>query len=90
MPLAPPQNLTIANYTADSVWLKWDPSPQANGVIMSYNFKIYQNNTGNLFYQVCLSLTVFNFLKYSFHALGIKYMTNILNVCYARRIMNLL
>ncbi|XP_061225344.1 phosphatidylinositol phosphatase PTPRQ [Neopsephotus bourkii] len=51
VPLAPPQNLTIANYTADSVWLKWDPSPQANGVIMSYNFKIYQNNTGKLFYQ---------------------------------------
>ncbi|XP_057285376.1 phosphatidylinositol phosphatase PTPRQ isoform X1 [Pezoporus wallicus] len=50
-PLAPPQNLTIANYTADSVWLKWDPSPQANGVIMSYNFKIYQNNTGKLFYR---------------------------------------
>uniref|UniRef100_A0A8B9F884 Phosphatidylinositol phosphatase PTPRQ n=1 Tax=Amazona collaria TaxID=241587 RepID=A0A8B9F884_9PSIT len=51
VPLAPPQNLTIANYTADSVWLTWDPSPQANGVIMSYNFKIYQNNTGKLFYQ---------------------------------------
>ncbi|XP_030334915.1 phosphatidylinositol phosphatase PTPRQ isoform X7 [Strigops habroptila] len=51
VPLAPPQNLTITNYTADSVWLKWDPSPQANGVIMSYNFKIYQNNTEKLFYQ---------------------------------------
>uniref|UniRef100_A0A8B9MZK4 Phosphatidylinositol phosphatase PTPRQ n=1 Tax=Accipiter nisus TaxID=211598 RepID=A0A8B9MZK4_9AVES len=51
VPLAPPQNLTITNYTADSVWLKWDPSPQPNGVIMKYNFKIYQNNTEKLFYQ---------------------------------------
>ncbi|XP_075284511.1 phosphatidylinositol phosphatase PTPRQ [Opisthocomus hoazin] len=51
VPLAPPQNLTITNYTADTVWLKWDPSPQPNGVIMRYNFKIYQNNTGKLFYQ---------------------------------------
>uniref|UniRef100_A0A8D2MUT7 Phosphatidylinositol phosphatase PTPRQ n=1 Tax=Zonotrichia albicollis TaxID=44394 RepID=A0A8D2MUT7_ZONAL len=48
VPLAPPQNLTIINYTADSVWLKWDPSPQSNGVIMRYNFKIYQNNTEKL------------------------------------------
>ncbi|XP_071655643.1 phosphatidylinositol phosphatase PTPRQ isoform X2 [Patagioenas fasciata] len=51
VPLAPPQNLTITNYTADSVWLKWDPSPQPNGVIMRYSFKIYQNNTKKLFYQ---------------------------------------
>ncbi|NWQ75109.1 PTPRQ phosphatase, partial [Columbina picui] len=51
VPLAPPQNLTITNYTADSVWLKWDPSPQPNGVIMRYNLKIYQNNTKKLFYQ---------------------------------------
>ncbi|XP_071408259.1 phosphatidylinositol phosphatase PTPRQ isoform X1 [Pithys albifrons albifrons] len=51
VPLAPPQNLTIINYTADSVWLKWDPSPQSNGVIMRYNLKIYQNNTEKLFYQ---------------------------------------
>ncbi|XP_074936839.1 phosphatidylinositol phosphatase PTPRQ isoform X3 [Phalacrocorax aristotelis] len=51
VPLAPPQNLTITNYTADSVGLKWDPSPQPNGVIMRYNFKIYQNNTKKIFYQ---------------------------------------
>ncbi|KGL82713.1 Phosphatidylinositol phosphatase PTPRQ, partial [Tinamus guttatus] len=51
VPLAPPQNLTIMNYTADSVWLKWDPSPQPNGIIMSYNLKIYQNNSEKIFYQ---------------------------------------
>ncbi|KAM6302420.1 phosphatidylinositol phosphatase PTPRQ [Podargus strigoides] len=51
VPLAPPQNLTITNYTAESVWLKWDPSPQPNGVIVRYNFKIYQINTEKLFYQ---------------------------------------
>lgn len=90
MPLAPPQNLTITNYTADSVWLKWDPSPQPNGVIMRYNFKIYQNNTEKIFYQVCLQLTVFLYFlanTYFFHALGTKYMINILDVCYAPRIV---
>ncbi|OXB69015.1 hypothetical protein ASZ78_012843 [Callipepla squamata] len=51
VPLAPPQNLTITNYTADSVWLKWDPSPQPNGVIIRYNLKIYQNSTEKIFYQ---------------------------------------
>ncbi|XP_054255688.1 phosphatidylinositol phosphatase PTPRQ [Indicator indicator] len=51
VPLAPPQNLTITSYTADSVCLKWDPSPQPNGVIVRYNFKIYQNNTEKIFYQ---------------------------------------
>ncbi|NXN12266.1 PTPRQ phosphatase, partial [Indicator maculatus] len=51
VPLAPPQNLTITNYTADSVCLKWDPSPQPNGVIVRYNLKIYQNNTEKIFYQ---------------------------------------
>uniref|UniRef100_A0A8C2SRE2 Phosphatidylinositol phosphatase PTPRQ n=1 Tax=Coturnix japonica TaxID=93934 RepID=A0A8C2SRE2_COTJA len=51
VPLAPPQNLTITNYTADSVWLKWDPSPQPNGVITRYNLKIYQNDTEKIFFQ---------------------------------------
>ncbi|KFV62937.1 Phosphatidylinositol phosphatase PTPRQ, partial [Dryobates pubescens] len=51
VPLAPPQNLTVTNYTADSVWLRWAPSPQPNGVIVRYNFKIYKNNTEKLFYQ---------------------------------------
>ncbi|KFV78560.1 Phosphatidylinositol phosphatase PTPRQ, partial [Struthio camelus australis] len=51
VPLAPPQNLTVMNYTANSVWLKWDPNPQPNGVIMRYNFKIYQNNSEKIFYQ---------------------------------------
>ncbi|KYO47826.1 phosphatidylinositol phosphatase PTPRQ isoform D [Alligator mississippiensis] len=51
VPLAPPQNLTIVNYTADSVWLKWNPSPQPNGVIKRYTFKIHQGNNENLFFQ---------------------------------------
>ncbi|XP_075788523.1 phosphatidylinositol phosphatase PTPRQ isoform X2 [Pelodiscus sinensis] len=51
VPLAPPQNLTIFNYTAYSVWLKWRPSPQPNGVIKSYSFKIHENKTQTIFYQ---------------------------------------
>ncbi|EMP36509.1 Phosphotidylinositol phosphatase PTPRQ, partial [Chelonia mydas] len=51
VPLAPPQNLTIFNYTAYSVWLKWRPSPQPNGAIKSYSFKIHENKSQTIFYQ---------------------------------------
>uniref|UniRef100_A0A8D0GQE2 Phosphatidylinositol phosphatase PTPRQ n=1 Tax=Sphenodon punctatus TaxID=8508 RepID=A0A8D0GQE2_SPHPU len=51
VPLAPPQNLIIINYTAESVWLKWNPSPQPNGAIKIYSFKILENNNQTIFYQ---------------------------------------
>ncbi|XP_038612619.1 phosphatidylinositol phosphatase PTPRQ [Tachyglossus aculeatus] len=50
-PLAPPQNLTLVNYTADSVWLKWRPSPQPSGIVIMYNFKIYENRSETVSYQ---------------------------------------
>nr|XP_048703309.1 phosphatidylinositol phosphatase PTPRQ [Caretta caretta] len=51
VPLAPPQDLAIFNYTAYSVWLKWRPSPQPNGAIKSYSFKIHENKSQTIFYQ---------------------------------------
>ncbi|XP_067415990.1 phosphatidylinositol phosphatase PTPRQ isoform X4 [Emydura macquarii macquarii] len=51
VPLAPPQNLAIFNYTAYSVWLKWRPSSQPNGVVKSYSFKILENKSQTIFYQ---------------------------------------
>uniref|UniRef100_A0A8D2LM06 Phosphatidylinositol phosphatase PTPRQ n=1 Tax=Varanus komodoensis TaxID=61221 RepID=A0A8D2LM06_VARKO len=51
VPLAPPENLTIINYTSNSVWLKWNPSPQPNGVIRRYMFNIFDNSSKTTFYQ---------------------------------------
>nr|XP_034982811.1 phosphatidylinositol phosphatase PTPRQ [Zootoca vivipara] len=51
VPLAPPENLTIANYTSNSVWLKWNPSPQPNGVIQRYVFSILDNRSQTTFFQ---------------------------------------
>nr|XP_033808593.1 phosphatidylinositol phosphatase PTPRQ isoform X3 [Geotrypetes seraphini] len=50
-PSAPPQNLTVVNYTADTVWLTWSQSPQPNGVVRMYNFKILENSSQITFYQ---------------------------------------
>ncbi|XP_062838740.1 phosphatidylinositol phosphatase PTPRQ isoform X3 [Anolis carolinensis] len=51
VPLAPPENLTILNYTSNSVWLKWNPSPQPNGIIRMYVFNIFDNSSQTTFYQ---------------------------------------
>uniref|UniRef100_A0A670YH56 Phosphatidylinositol phosphatase PTPRQ n=1 Tax=Pseudonaja textilis TaxID=8673 RepID=A0A670YH56_PSETE len=51
VPLAPPENLTVINYTHNSAWLKWDPSPRPNGVIRRYVFNISENNSQATFYQ---------------------------------------
>lgn len=53
VPLAPPENLTIINYTSNSVKLKWSPSPQPNGIIRRYVFTIFENSSDTTFYQVC-------------------------------------
>ncbi|XP_029441807.1 phosphatidylinositol phosphatase PTPRQ-like isoform X1 [Rhinatrema bivittatum] len=50
-PSAPPQNLTVINYTADAAWLRWSVSPQPNGVVRLYNFKILENDSQIIFYQ---------------------------------------
>ncbi|XP_066489466.1 phosphatidylinositol phosphatase PTPRQ [Tiliqua scincoides] len=51
VPLAPPENLTVLNYTSNSVWLKWNPSPQPNGVIRRYIFNIFENSSQTTLYQ---------------------------------------
>ena len=55
VPLAPPQNLTLVNYTSDLVWLKWSPSPVPGGIVKIYSLKIHEHETE---FQIwCLSLT---------------------------------
>ncbi|KAM6215356.1 phosphatidylinositol phosphatase PTPRQ [Rhynchocyon petersi] len=49
VPLAPPQNLTLINYTSDSVWLRWSPSPLPGGVVTVYSFRIHENETDTVF-----------------------------------------
>ncbi|XP_019489479.1 PREDICTED: phosphatidylinositol phosphatase PTPRQ, partial [Hipposideros armiger] len=51
VPLAPPQNLTLINYTSDSVWLKWSPSPVPGGIVKVYSFKIHEHETDTVFYK---------------------------------------
>ncbi|KAK2842216.1 hypothetical protein Q5P01_012416 [Channa striata] len=54
-PTSPPQNLTIYNHTAVSVWLSWEPPLEPNGVVIQYGFRIldlithtdtHQNSSG--------------------------------------------
>ncbi|XP_066224583.1 phosphatidylinositol phosphatase PTPRQ isoform X2 [Saccopteryx leptura] len=51
MPLVPPQNLTLINYTSDSVWLRWSPSPVPGGIVKVYSFKIHEHETDTIFYK---------------------------------------
>ncbi|XP_012669614.2 phosphatidylinositol phosphatase PTPRQ [Otolemur garnettii] len=50
-PLAPPQNLTLINYTSDFVWLKWSPSPLPGGIVKVYSLKIHERETDTIFYK---------------------------------------
>lgn len=52
--MSPPQNLSIFNYSSDSVWLHWEPSLEPNGVIQHYGFKIVELNTNAVMYQVII------------------------------------
>uniref|UniRef100_A0A8C2MBK7 Phosphatidylinositol phosphatase PTPRQ n=1 Tax=Cricetulus griseus TaxID=10029 RepID=A0A8C2MBK7_CRIGR len=51
VPLAPPQNLTLINYTSDFVWLTWSPSPLPGGIVKVYSFKIHEHDTDSVFYK---------------------------------------
>ncbi|XP_035874530.1 phosphatidylinositol phosphatase PTPRQ [Phyllostomus discolor] len=51
VPLAPPQNLTLINYTSDSVWLHWSPSPVPGGIVKVYSLKIHEHETDTVFYK---------------------------------------
>ncbi|XP_067356322.1 phosphatidylinositol phosphatase PTPRQ isoform X2 [Channa argus] len=45
VPTSPPQNLTIHNHTAVSVWLCWEPPREPNGVVIQYGFRILDLST---------------------------------------------
>ncbi|XP_051786833.1 phosphatidylinositol phosphatase PTPRQ [Erpetoichthys calabaricus] len=50
-PSAPPQNLSVVSYTAESVWLKWNPSLKPNGFVQVYSFEIFNNQSQLVSYQ---------------------------------------
>ncbi|XP_078272795.1 phosphatidylinositol phosphatase PTPRQ [Rhinoraja longicauda] len=51
VPSAPPQDLVIINYTADSVMVSWKPSPMPNGIVELYSFKIIDNTNESIFFK---------------------------------------
>ncbi|XP_026142639.1 LOW QUALITY PROTEIN: phosphatidylinositol phosphatase PTPRQ [Carassius auratus] len=51
VPMSPPHNLSIFNHTVNSVWLHWEPSPEPNGIIQHYGFRILELNTYTFRYQ---------------------------------------
>lgn len=51
-PMSPPRNLMIYNYTAVSVWLRWEPPLQPSGVILQYSFRVRDLITHSVTYQV--------------------------------------
>ncbi|GAB5574065.1 phosphatidylinositol phosphatase PTPRQ isoform X2 [Prionailurus iriomotensis] len=57
VPLAPPQNLTLINYTSDLVWLKWSPSPVPGGIVKIYSLKIHEHETDTIFYKAMKNIS---------------------------------
>uniref|UniRef100_I3NAA0 Protein tyrosine phosphatase receptor type Q n=1 Tax=Ictidomys tridecemlineatus TaxID=43179 RepID=I3NAA0_ICTTR len=55
VPLAPPQNLTLINYTSDFVWLKWSPSPLPGGIVKIYSLKIHEHESDTISYKFTTS-----------------------------------
>ncbi|XP_016886539.1 phosphatidylinositol phosphatase PTPRQ-like, partial [Cynoglossus semilaevis] len=49
--MSPPRNLMIYNYTAVSVWLRWEPPLQPSGVILQYSFRVRDLITHSVTYQ---------------------------------------
>uniref|UniRef100_A0A673G0M3 Protein tyrosine phosphatase receptor type Q n=1 Tax=Sinocyclocheilus rhinocerous TaxID=307959 RepID=A0A673G0M3_9TELE len=51
VPMSPPRDLIIFNHTLNSVWLQWEPSPEPNGIVQHYGFRILELNTYTFRYQ---------------------------------------
>uniref|UniRef100_A0A671LJN3 Phosphatidylinositol phosphatase PTPRQ-like n=1 Tax=Sinocyclocheilus anshuiensis TaxID=1608454 RepID=A0A671LJN3_9TELE len=51
VPMSPPHDLIIFNHTVNSVWLQWEPSPEPNGIVQHYGFRILELNTYTFRYQ---------------------------------------
>lgn len=52
-PTSPPTNLTVEEFTSDSISLSWDPPPfeGQNGLIRQYFLAVTRNDTGMSFQQ---------------------------------------
>uniref|UniRef100_UPI00398ECD83 phosphatidylinositol phosphatase PTPRQ n=1 Tax=Pristiophorus japonicus TaxID=55135 RepID=UPI00398ECD83 len=51
VPSTPPQDLVIVNYTADSVLVRWKPSPMPNGIVQLHSFKIIDNTSESIHFK---------------------------------------
>uniref|UniRef100_A0A673KA08 Phosphatidylinositol phosphatase PTPRQ-like n=1 Tax=Sinocyclocheilus rhinocerous TaxID=307959 RepID=A0A673KA08_9TELE len=51
VPMSPPRDLIIFNHTVNSVWLQWEPSPEPNGIVQHYGFRILELNSYTFRYQ---------------------------------------
>ncbi|XP_069760121.1 phosphatidylinositol phosphatase PTPRQ [Narcine bancroftii] len=51
VPGAPPQDLLIINYTADSALVGWKPSPIPNGIVELYSLKIIDNTSESIHFK---------------------------------------
>ncbi|XP_067855570.1 phosphatidylinositol phosphatase PTPRQ isoform X2 [Heptranchias perlo] len=51
VPSTPPQDLVILNHTADSVLVRWKPSPMPNGIVQLYSFKIIDNTSESIYFK---------------------------------------
>ncbi|XP_078077230.1 phosphatidylinositol phosphatase PTPRQ [Mustelus asterias] len=51
VPSTPPQDLVIVSYIADSVLVRWKPSPIPNGFVLLYSFKIMDNTNESTYFK---------------------------------------
>ncbi|XP_061438720.1 phosphatidylinositol phosphatase PTPRQ [Rhineura floridana] len=83
VPLAPPENLTIINYTSNSIWMKWNPSPKPNGVIRRYVFNVFDNSSQSTFYQnisgSCNEANILGLEPFSTYFISVSAFTNVGN-----------
>ncbi len=64
VPMSPPRDLIIFNHTVNSVWLQWEPSPEPNGIVQHYGFRILELNTYTFSYQVITHLCLCSMFDY--------------------------
>ncbi|XP_063303215.1 phosphatidylinositol phosphatase PTPRQ [Pelobates fuscus] len=50
-PSSPPQNLTFINASDIAAWFQWRPSPNPNGLVRVYSFKIMEKSSQFVFFK---------------------------------------
>ncbi|XP_066579876.1 phosphatidylinositol phosphatase PTPRQ isoform X2 [Amia ocellicauda] len=82
-PTSPPQDLRMFNHTADTVWLTWSPSPEPNGVVQFYSFRIFENSSQTLSYQnssgLITELQLTGFKPHSVYQISVSAFTRVGN-----------